>query len=240
MQILEKIVDSLPNSQVKDVFVGVFDVAVESNKLGIATTVKEESLPHEGINNSIPLNEHEVGELALYAFSENWLEASLGMAAINSALSKYEKQARHINAKKLIEKYGIGKKVGIIGHFPFVENSQNKFSELMVFEKEPQKGDFSEKMIPEKLPHAEVVAITSTSFTNHTLEFILNYVASTSYVILLGPTTPLTPVLFNYHIDALCGVYFDEPLKIKRQIREATPYRKIKGKRYITLLKEDF
>jgi hypothetical protein len=240
MQILAEIINNLPFARVKDVFVGVFDIAVESKKLGIATTVTEEFIPHQGIGNSGPLTKMNVQELAKYAFSNNWLEASLGLAAINSALPTYRQQARQINAKKLIEKYGTDQKVGIIGHFPFVDNSQNKFSELMVFEKYPQDGDLSEKMIPEKLPQADVVAITSTSLTNHSLEFILEHVSTAAYVILLGPTTPLTPILFNYHINALCGVYFDEPQLIKRQIREATPYRKMLGKRYITLLKEDF
>lgn len=240
MQILAEIVNNLPLARVKDVFVGVFDIAVESYKLGIATTVTEEILPHQGIQNSVPLTDMNVQELAKYAFSQNWLEASLGLAAINSALPKYEQQARQINAKKLIGRYGVNRKVGIIGHFPFVDNSQNKFSELMVFEKDRQVGDLSEKMIPEKLPQADVVAITSTSLTNHSLEFILEHVAPNAYVILLGPTTPLTPVLFNYHIDALCGVYCEEAQLIKRQIREATPYRKMLGKHYITLLKEDF
>lgn len=240
MKILTEIIDKLPESAVKDVFVGVFDIAVESRKLGIATTVTEEFLPHHGIQNWLPLTELNVQDLAKYAFSKNWLEASLGLAAINSTLPTYEHQARHINAKKLIEKYGTGQKVGIIGHFPFVDNSQNKFKELLVFEKEPQAGDLSEKMIPQRLPEADVVAITSTSLTNHSLELILKNVVPSAYVILLGPTTPLTPILFNYQIDALCGVYFNDPALIKRQIREATPYRKMRGKVYITLLKEDF
>ncbi len=239
MRILKELYSSIPEYPVKEVFAGVFDILVWSENLGIATTVMEEQLPHAGIRNSKSLLTKNTKELAEYVFSENWLEASLGMAAINSALPIRTK-ARIINAQEIILQKGREKRVGIIGHFPFVEKFKNQFEELFVFEKNPRNEDLSEKDIPDYLPQADVVAISSTTLTNHTFEKIMENIRKDSFVILLGPTSPVSPILFDFGIDAVSGVYFDEVKSIITQVKEATPYRFIKGKKYVTLFREDY
>ena len=240
MKILEELYNSIPEYPVKEVFAGVFDILVWSENLGIATTVMEEQLPHTGIRNSKNLLTKNTRELAEYVFSENWLEASLGMAAINSALP-IQTKARIINAQEIILKKGRSKKVGIIGHFPFVEKFKKQFEELFVFEKNPRNEDLSEKDIPDFLPQADVIAISSTTLTNHTFENIMQNIKKDSFVILLGPTSPVSPILFDFGIDAVSGVYFDgNERSILTQVKEATPYRFIKGKKYVTIFREDY
>ncbi|NQV18605.1 MAG: hypothetical protein HQ534_08695 [Armatimonadetes bacterium] len=240
MRILKELFSSIPAYPVKEVFAGVFDILVWSQNLGIATTVMEEQLPHAGIRNSKNLLTKNTRELAEYVFSENWLEASLGMAAINSALPIRTK-ARIINAQEIILQKGREKKVGIIGHFPFVEKFKNQFEELFVFEKNPRNKDLCEKEIPNFLPQADVIAISSTTLTNHTFENIMQNIKKDSFVILLGPTSPVSPILFDFGIDAVSGVYFDDNEKsILTQVKEATPYRFIKGKKYVTIFREDY
>ena len=239
MRILKELYNSISAYPVKEVFAGVFDILVWSENLGIATTVMEEQLPHAWIRNSKSLLTKNTKELAEYIFSENWLEASLGMAAINSALP-IQPKTRIINAKEIILKKGKGKNVGIIGHFPFIEKFKNLFNELYVFEKNPRNEDLSEKDIPDYLPQADVVAISSTTLTNHTFENIMQNIRKDSFVILLGPTSPVSPILFDFGIDAVSGVYFDEVKSIITQVKEATPYRFIKGKKYVTLFREDY
>ena len=239
MRILEELYNRIPAYPVKEVFAGVFDILVWSQNLGIATTVMEEQLPHVGIRNSKNLLTKNTRELAEYVFSENWLEASLGMAAINSALP-IQTKTRIINAQEIILKRGKCKKVGIIGHFPFIGKFKNQFGKLYIFEKNPRNKDLSEKEIPNFLPQADVVAFSSTTLTNHTFENIMQNIKKDSFVILLGPTSPVSPILFDFGINAVSGVYFDNEKSIITQVKQATPYRFIKGKKYVTIFREDY
>ncbi|MCK4339457.1 MAG: DUF364 domain-containing protein [Candidatus Cloacimonetes bacterium] len=242
MKILKDLVANIQPYPVKEVFVGVFDTLVLSHNLGLASTVREKAKPHQGIKEAGSLINKNARELSQYVFSDNWLEASLGMAAINSALPIKQEKLISINAHKLILKKGRGKIVGVIGHFPFVEKMGKEFKKMYVFEKYPEKNDLQEEDIPEFLPLADVVAITSTALTNHTFENIMKYIKKGSYVIMLGPTTPISPILFDYGVDAVSGLLVrkENINYVIAQVKEATPYRYIKGKKYITILKEDY
>ena len=242
MKILKDLVDSIESYQVKQVFIGVFDTLVWSQNLGFASTLREEEKPHQGIKEAGNLIYKSARELSQYVFSDNLLEASLGMAAINSALPVNREKFKFINAQELFLEKGKGKTVGVIGHFPFVEKIGNEFKKMYVFEKHPKLNDLHEKDIADYLPQTEVVAITSTTLTNHTFENIMKFINIESYVIMLGPTTPVSPILFHYGVDAVSGLLVRKKNIncVIAQVKEATPYRDIKGKEYITILKEDY
>jgi len=242
MKILDDLAKSISSYPVKEVFAGVFDTVVWSKNLGFASTIQEKETPHQGIREAGNLINKNVKELGQYVFSENWLEASLGMAAINSALPVEQEKLRTINAQEIILKKGKGKIVGVIGHFPFLEKIGQKFKKIYVFEKQPKNNDLREEDIPKYLPEADVVAITSTSLTNHTFENIVKCIKKDSYVIMLGPTTPVSPILFDYGVDAISGLFVrKENINfVITQVKEATPYRNIRGKEYVTILKEDY
>lgn len=59
-------------------------------------------------------------ELTAYALSENSLEASIGIAAINSLLEVNEQNAGEMNASEVLMKKGAGKNIALVGHFPFI------------------------------------------------------------------------------------------------------------------------
>lgn len=242
MKILKALVESIQPYPVKEVFVGIFDTLVWSKNLGLASTVREEDKPHQGIRGAGNLINKNAKELAQYVFSKNWLEASLGMAAINSALPVEQEKLRTLNAQEIIMKKGKGKIVGVIGHFPFLEKIGQEFKKMYIFEKQPKNNDLREEDIPEYLPQADVVAVTSTALTNHTFENIVKCIKKDSYVIMLGPTTPVSPILFDYGVDAISGLFVrKENINfVIAQVKEATPYRNIKEKEYVTILKEDY
>ncbi|NIS59339.1 MAG: hypothetical protein GTO13_01120, partial [Proteobacteria bacterium] len=58
--------------------------------------------------------------LALYSRSENLLEASIGMAAINSLIDIDESKCVEANAYEMLLEKGKGKNVAVVGHFPFL------------------------------------------------------------------------------------------------------------------------
>ena len=78
------------------------------------------------------------------------------------------------------------------------------------------------------LPQCEVVGITGTSFINHTLEGLLS-LCKGAYVVLIGPTSPLSPILFDYGINAICGSKIIDPDQLIRSISEGATFKEVKG-----------
>jgi hypothetical protein len=112
-------------------------------------------------------------------------------------------------------------------------------AQLWVIEKNPKKGDAGEKEADELLPRADVVAITGSSLTNHTLMRLLELCNPAAYVILLGGTAPLSPVLFAHGIDAVCGTKVTNPRLALRCISEGANFRQIEGLSRLTMRKDE-
>ena len=81
------------------------------------------------------------------------------------------------------------------------------------------------------------MAVTGTSITNHTLESLLPLCRPDSFVILLGDTAPLSPVLFDFGVSAVSGTVVDDPETVLRHVSQGATYRQIRGVRRLTLLK---
>lgn len=87
------------------------------------------------------LHQKSARELAEYARSNRLLEASLGMAAINSLIEIDEDKCEPVNAVDIIAEQGNGKTIGVIGYFPFILALKKIAGKLWVFEKQLQEGD---------------------------------------------------------------------------------------------------
>ena len=89
MKILDDLISSLKgnDSQVKSVHTCVFWTAVISKHCGLSSTFKEAGSSHErGVRDVGSLTQKTALELAEYARSNSLLEASIGMATINSLI----------------------------------------------------------------------------------------------------------------------------------------------------------
>jgi len=172
------------------------------------------------------------------ALSSSLLEAAIGMATINSLIDINERRCAELNAGDLLFKKGENKKVAIIGHFPFVHRLGKVTKELWVIEKNPQEGDFGEAESERLLPQADVIGITGTAFINHTIESILSFCRATAYVVILGGTAPLSPVLFDYGVSAVSGTLVTDPEAVLRCVSQGATFRQIKGIRLLTMTKE--
>ena len=78
------------------------------------------------------------------------------------------------------------------------------------------------------LPKAEVVSLTGTAFINHTIEDLLSLCRG-SYVVLTGPTSPLSPVLFDFGISAICGTRVANAEEVIRFISQAATFKQLHG-----------
>ncbi len=240
MEILTQLIDPVPEIPIKEVIVGVHSVLVlTADNCGIASTIKYCS-PHENVRRAGNLEQLNLRQLAKYAYSNNLLEASIGMAAINCYHSGKTSQFKSLNAKEIVLNKGQNKIVGIIGHFPFLEKQKHLYEKCYIFEKQPQAGDLTEADIPKYLPTVDVAAITATAITNHSFTGILKHMPSKSYNIMLGPTTPLSPILFDFGLDAVSGSVVENYDLTKKYVLQATPTRHLQGVNYVTIFNEDY
>ena len=63
------------------------------------------------------------------------------------------------------------------------------------------------------------------------------WVRDDAFVMLLGPSTPLTPALHRFGIDVLCGTLVDEPESVTRAIEQGAVTSQITGVRRVCLWK---
>ncbi len=240
MKILAEMIESLRglDHPVKEVLTGAYWTAVVSRGCGLASTFRDDSHPHKkGVKNIGRLTEKTALELAQYALSDYPLEASIGMAAINSLIEIDERTWIEKNAADILLEKGKNKNMAVIGHFPFIPRLREGARNLWVFEQRPREGDLRPEDAPRILPQCEVIGITGTVFINHTLEDLLLW-ARGRFVLLIGPTTPMTPFLFDYGIHGLSGTIVVDPREAFRFISQGATYQEIRGVRRVTMLKE--
>lgn len=238
--ILGDILSSLHlDKKVSDIRTCVYWTAVTSIRCGLASTMATSILPSEeyqveSAGNLLPIGARALAKLSL---SNRILEASIGIAAINSILPIDESLWVDLNAESEIRSQGKGKRIAIVGHFPFVKSLGADARELWVFELPGRErpGDITGNEAKTLLPQAEVVAITSTTLINHTLGGILDLIAPNAYKMMLGPSTPLSPVLFDYGFDAISGTIVVDRNQALNCISQGANLRQVKGIRKVTL-----
>ncbi len=240
MRILDDIISTLDfDARVKDIRQGFFHTAVLTRHCGLAA-----SLPRDALKQSPPLVKEAgtlldkpAGTLVRMAYSKSILEAAIGLAAINSLLEVDLEACMELNAAELILRHGEGRRVAIVGHFPFIPRIREKAGDLWVIEKNPGKGDFGEEEAERLIPRADVVAVTGTALTNHTLPHLLDRCSPEAYVVLLGDTAPLSPVLFDYGVDALCGTRVSDVDSALACVSQGANFRQIKGVKRLAMVK---
>ncbi len=232
MKILDDLLSALDfDAGVRDVRQGVFYTGVLTRNCGLAATLPRDALRQQqlSVREAGFLLKRSAVELARMSYSQNILEAAIGMATVNSLLQVDEDSCVKLNAGDLIAQKGRDKKVAIVGYFPFIPRLRSIVKELWVIEKNPQGDVLSENEAEKFIPHADVVGITGSAFTNHTIEHLLEICSPQAYVVVLGGTAPLSPVLFDYGVDAVAGTKVIEPDLALNYVSQGASYRQIKG-----------
>ena len=241
MKILDDLIGSLSaDAPAREVRVGRFWTAVWSRECGLASTTGPGEHNHgfRFVEGAGSLAGRSALELASLARSESSLEAGIGMAAINSLLEVDEGRCVELNAGDLLIQRGRDKKVALIGHFPFVPALREASAHLWVLELRPQSGDAGAEEARDIVPQAEVVAITGSAFINHSLEGLLDLCRADAFIVVLGPTTPLSPVLFDYGADVISGTRVVDPELALRSASEGATFRQIQGIRLLSMARE--
>ncbi|MBN1934589.1 MAG: DUF364 domain-containing protein [Anaerolineae bacterium] len=210
-------------------------------RCGLASTIRP--LMHEidtpPVAHAGRLAERRGRELAELLHSSSTVEASVGMAAFNALLDVDEARCTEVNAQQVILQRGAGRRVAIVGHFPFVEQVRRTAAECWVLELNPHPGDLPAERAAEVLPQAQVVALTGTSLINHTFDDLIALCNPGAFVVLLGGSAPLTPVLFDCGVSAVAGTRVVDIPAAVRAVGEGATFRQIPGKRLLTMMREN-
>lgn len=239
--ILDELLARLPetNVPVRQVLVGAHWTVVCSRHAGMAATLMaEKPHGHSRVREVGRLHEKPAQALAELARSDDLLEASIGVAAINSLLEIDETHAQEVNAAKLLAARGEGRNVAVVGRFPFIEQLRTAVGQLWVIELQPVEGEYPAEAAAELLPKADLVAITGSALINGTLEGLLALCGPASKVMVLGPSTPLSPVLFDHGAHILSGVRVVDEDAVLRTVGQGAAFRQVEGARLLTLVRE--
>jgi hypothetical protein len=244
-ELYDELIDGIPTDLVvEDCLVGLHWVLVRSAGTGMAMTPGEGSRRHRL---GTDLRGGSVRELAGASKSWNFLEAAIGMAAMNSwynAPSTLERAWKpgvsRVGDSSLFEEWQgriEGRKVAVIGHFPGLEPFAQS-CQLSILERKPQDGDFPDPACEYILPEQDVVIATGTTMMNKTLPRLL--ALSRGEFALTGPTTPLSPRLLSRGVTQLAGSAVLEEREVWRHVAEAGDRSVFKhGTRMVRYTKED-
>ncbi len=234
-EIYEELIKTVPHGlQVADCLVGLHWTLIRSDAVGMALTPF--GAPHmygsQGVSVISGIGKRIVGmplyELAQYVKSWNPYEASLGLAAINSACNSPERVERlfgrplssqgQVSAFVFYSEMVRGKKVAVIGHFPDLD-AMSSVCELTVLERIPGPGDLPDPACEYVLPEQDYVFITATALINKTFPRLLE-LSRNAAVFLVGPSTPFAPLLYDHGIHTLAGTVVLDPESVWRAAQE--------------------
>jgi len=235
--VIDDLIESLPDKPVpvRSVLVGAHWTAVCSTNCGLATTITG-GKPHDHTTvvwDVGHLHKKSAQELAEYAHSKNFLEASIGVAAINSLLEVNEQNAVEMNAAEVLMNKGTGRNVALVGHFPFIPRLRKAALNLWVIEQHPTGDDNPAEAAAGLIPRADVVALTASALINHTLDDLLALCRPEALVVILGPSTPLSPVLFDHGATIIAGSRVIDEVAVLNYIGQGATFQQVTGVRLL-------
>lgn len=227
--IYDALTAALPDEALQDVLCGLHWFAVRGQSgVGLAMTPGEgpNALPDAGHYTDATAGFAKLSDLARLSRSWNFAEAALGLAAINAGFNSpatvtkaFATDHRSLPTENIFD-YLVpemrGRKVAVIGHFAGLEKLR-EICTLSILERQPLSGDMPDPACEAILPEQDIVIATATTLINKTLPRLMELSRGARFI-LAGPSTPLTPVLFDYGIDTLAGLVIEDPATVWRTI----------------------
>lgn len=235
MRLVEDLLQSVAHLDcpVKKVCVGLHWTVVESRYAGMAHTWKTEGKVE--LESSGSLVGSSAFELASRLRSWEPLEASLGLAALNSLI---EPKGSPGNVFEHILGIAKSKTVTVIGRFPSNDQVAEVAAQAYFLEIDPQEGELPCSACEEVIPASDIAVITATALINKSLPRLLELSKRATSVV-LGPSTPMNDVLFHYGADIVAGVRVTNPDALISCIMQGVKrFRKLDGIEPITRMAE--
>ncbi len=216
-RLYDELIEGIPKDYVVDeVVCGAYYAIVRSGEgCGLSTVMDEDTLPVIMRNKTPGMK---LQEIASCIKSWNLTEASIGQAAINAYYNSPVVAKRNgvaisnnrfaedriydpfITYQKLIR----NKKVTVIKRFPYLEQLFQPVCDLAVVSTDPDIGEYPYTAAEYLLPESDYVFITCNALIEKSLPHFLE-LAEKATVVLVGPSTPLAPVLAQFGVKDLSG-----------------------------------
>ncbi|HAD19116.1 MAG TPA: hypothetical protein DCF42_01835 [Lachnospiraceae bacterium] len=226
-QLYDNLVDGIPSSLIVDEFFPAdhFSFLKSGTCCGVSHTMRGSSRPPEYPGSPVGRS---LKDAAAGIRSWNLAEASAGMAAINA----YYNSRDHVNSIGLDAFTGsdtphqarrkhnpldhppkemFGKKTAVIGHFPHIEEKLSDLCDLYILERNPRPGDYPDSASEYLLPEMDYIFATGMTLINKTLPRLLQLKSPHAKFVLVGPSGPLTPVLFEFGVDCIASYVVTDP-----------------------------
>ncbi len=246
MTIIETLVEEVTEAQVvRALCVGLFWTVVESSHggCGVAATgfgwlAASPCMDDVVIAGAGTLLGQPLRALARPGPTATLPQRALGLAALNAAWPP-PAGALAMDAEEVIAEHGRGKRIAVIGHFPFVRRLRAAGYDVEVYELEHrrQAQDRSAASLPTELGRADVVAITAATLLTGSTEEVLTWCRPGAFTLLLGPSTPLHPAMWGFGFSALCGSVVEDPGAAQRCAGQGATHHQLAGVRKVTYLR---
>jgi uncharacterized protein (DUF4213/DUF364 family) len=241
MLVMDEIIKTLLPAKILSFQVGMSRTAVlaetsEGIRCGLAASLSNAEYDHR-CNPRVAKAGHLLdltpAELTALIHSSSQTEASIALATINALLPKWQAPFTTLNATELMVSHGKGKNIAVIGHFPFIDEMRPQVNNLWVLELNPREGDLPAEAAKNIIPQADLLAVTATTLINQTFESLVALCRNDTTVIMLGPTTPLTHILFKNRVDILSGTEVLNPEAVMLGIAQGASMHQLKKEGFI-------
>ena len=206
-------------------------VATSDNGVGMAFGMNVQSRPRFTDDPS-DLVGRPLREVAALAKSWNFEDAGIGMAAVNAyhshpvrALAHGFRPCKENNWARTFHPYAplvVGKRVAVIGHFPFAPAAMPDAAELNILERNVLEGDYPDSACEYLLPEMDYVFISGSAFVNKTMPRLLA-LASEAHTVVLGPSAPASPAILQAGATTVMSFASAHPDRLEDGLAGRTP-----------------
>jgi uncharacterized protein len=240
----ENLIESLLPGKILAVQVGPNRTAVlvetdDGICCGLAATLSNPEFDHKlhpSVREAGDLHKLNPADLAGLIESHSFAEVSIGLATINALLPQNPDQWVDLRAEEYLIEHGANKNIVVVGHFPFIDHLKPIAKNVWVLELNPKEGDLPAEAAPEVVPQADVVAITATTLINKTFQGLIELCQPQACVVLVGPSTPLSPIMYDYGIDVLSGTIVTDPHAVLMGIGQGISFHQLRQKKAVRLV----
>lgn len=225
-QLYDELIDLIPaDLVVEDCLAGLHWFLVRSQGTGVTMC------PHgaaTSLRQAGQIRGLRLRELAAWIKSWNFYEAAMGLAAINSYINARTtveqtcgamlEEAPDADIFNSLREPLRGRRVCVVGHFPNLERL-SAVAQLSILERLPQPGDLPDPACEYILGEQDVVILTGTTLINKTMPRLLE-LAQHAEIVVVGPSTPLHPLMFQHGITRLGGLIVDDDAPLWRCVAE--------------------